>query len=233
MEDNHAYYQGEMYKGYQLVFDVDNLHIFRPKNKTDHGDKKYQIDDSEKNMLRLGRTWVDDDITSRMPAPPVSELVWIPVAEHYPDDSRQVLIREGNNIATAHWFSGTKKYNHQKEQWEDTGSMWANQHQRIFGSHIDNPTHWMDCEKLLAIPVQAEKPKTGVHENSLIRPTLGKRGWGSPLLSKKSHYFNDDLISLCGKWMYTGELEDDKHDHPDNCAACMKKRTKLVMQKGE
>lgn len=54
-----------------------------------------------------------------------------------------------------------------------------------------------------------------------------EKGWGFPLRSKKAHYFNNELVSLCGKWMFTGKLEDDKHNSPDNCKICMKKREKL------
>jgi len=54
-----------------------------------------------------------------------------------------------------------------------------------------------------------------------------KKGWGFPSNSKKAHYFFNDSISLCGKWMFTGKLEDDNHKSPDNCKACMVKREKL------
>lgn len=59
-----------------------------------------------------------------------------------------------------------------------------------------------------------------------------KAGWGYPLLGKKWHYFNNDWISLCGKWMYTGELED-RTDLGDtrNCRACTKKLEKLNKKK--
>jgi hypothetical protein len=40
-------------------------------------------------------------------------------------------------------------------------------------------------------------------------------------MSRKWHYF-DGAISLCRKWMYGGELDDTKDDHPENCAACRK-----------
>ena len=55
---------------------------------------------------------------------------------------------------------------------------------------------------------------------------IGK-GWGFPLNSKKAHYYNEDLISLCGKWMFRGRLEDDNHNSSDNCKMCMKKREQL------
>ena len=54
-----------------------------------------------------------------------------------------------------------------------------------------------------------------------------EKGWGWPGASKKAHYFNQNVMSLCGGWMFTGELEDSEHQSPDNCKSCMKKRDKL------
>jgi hypothetical protein len=53
-----------------------------------------------------------------------------------------------------------------------------------------------------------------------------KKGWGFPGLSKKAHYFDNDAICLCRKWMFTGELDDKFHDHPDNCKECVRRRLK-------
>ncbi len=53
-----------------------------------------------------------------------------------------------------------------------------------------------------------------------------KKGWGFPINSKKAHYFDGDSMSLCNRWMFLGELEDDNHDSPDNCASCKTKLTK-------
>lgn len=53
-----------------------------------------------------------------------------------------------------------------------------------------------------------------------------KRGWGWPPNTMKAHYFNGSIVSLCSKWMYAGELHDTMHDHPDNCADCVKRRNK-------
>lgn len=51
-------------------------------------------------------------------------------------------------------------------------------------------------------------------------------GWANPRPfagNGKFHYF-DEGRSLCRKWMKLGgEFEDDKDDHPDNCATCKKK----------
>lgn len=53
-----------------------------------------------------------------------------------------------------------------------------------------------------------------------------KQGWGLPGNANKAHYFKNSSISLCGKWMFTGELFDTSHEHPQNCKACMNKRKK-------
>jgi hypothetical protein len=58
-------------------------------------------------------------------------------------------------------------------------------------------------------------------------PEKATQGWGLPFNSRKAHYFNNSITSLCGKWAFGGELEDKNHEHPENCAACMKKRVKL------
>ena len=44
-------------------------------------------------------------------------------------------------------------------------------------------------------------------------------------------YFNGEPRSLCGGWLFTGELEDSQHKSPDNCKACMKKREALEGKK--
>lgn len=55
-----------------------------------------------------------------------------------------------------------------------------------------------------------------------------KQGWWWPLNSRKAHYMVEGR-SLCGRWMCFGtpsELDDDKHDSPDNCAECRRRRVK-------
>lgn len=52
------------------------------------------------------------------------------------------------------------------------------------------------------------------------------RGWGWPGFSKKAHYFIDGR-SLCGKWMYLGELEDSNHESSDNCATCKTRHARM------
>ena len=62
------------------------------------------------------------------------------------------------------------------------------------------------------------------------------KGWGFPGNSRKAHYFefegdNTGGRSLCGKWvlLFTSQdyLENNKHEHKDNCTACIKKLKKL------
>ena len=55
-----------------------------------------------------------------------------------------------------------------------------------------------------------------------------KEGWGYPLNSRKAHYFNSNR-SLCGKWgcLNSMPLENNDHDHSDNCMGCRRKRDKL------
>ncbi|RLI41370.1 hypothetical protein DRO59_07110 [Candidatus Bathyarchaeota archaeon] len=48
-----------------------------------------------------------------------------------------------------------------------------------------------------------------------------KEGWGFPLNSRKAHYFVNGR-SLCGKWLFFGELEQGNDGSPDNCAVCKK-----------
>jgi len=56
-----------------------------------------------------------------------------------------------------------------------------------------------------------------------------RKGWGFPLNSKRAHYFVDGR-SLCGKWMFFGDLEDFNDDSSDNCTACKKALKKLREQ---
>lgn len=61
----------------------------------------------------------------------------------------------------------------------------------------------------------------------VLKPKFNQvKGWGFPMLSKKAHYFEGGM-SLCRKWMFGGELEDDRHEHKQNCMACRKKLEKL------
>ena len=47
-------------------------------------------------------------------------------------------------------------------------------------------------------------------------------GWGWPLLARKAHWF-EHSISLCGKWMFLGDLNPDLESAPDDCALCTRK----------
>ena len=53
-------------------------------------------------------------------------------------------------------------------------------------------------------------------------------GWWNPepwRSTSKFHYVGLDGRSLCGRWGYlAGDIEEGKDDHPDNCAACRKKK---------
>ena len=69
--------------------------------------------------------------------------------------------------------------------------------------------------------------ETTLRSDYVRRIRMSNKGWGFPARSRKAHYFNDDPISLCGKWMFIGERFDNKHEHPDNCKPCMKKRNAL------
>lgn len=61
-------------------------------------------------------------------------------------------------------------------------------------------------------------------------PESSKRGWGWPDNSPKSHYFVGGR-SLCCRWAYFGMIEDDRHDHPNNCKLCQKKLQKSNPEK--
>lgn len=66
---------------------------------------------------------------------------------------------------------------------------------------------------------------------------MAQKGWGKPGVSRKFHYFDnspdstDKGTSLCRKFgfFFPGDdgLEDDHHDHPENCADCRKRKAKL------
>ncbi|OYD16962.1 hypothetical protein CH330_01450 [candidate division WOR-3 bacterium JGI_Cruoil_03_51_56] len=48
-----------------------------------------------------------------------------------------------------------------------------------------------------------------------------KEGWGFASNWRKAHYIINGR-SLCGKWMFLGELEQGNDDSLDNCTACKK-----------
>ncbi len=45
------------------------------------------------------------------------------------------------------------------------------------------------------------------------------RGWGSPALARKAHYFVD-AFSLCRRWAFTGFVSETDHSHAEKCSAC-------------
>jgi len=59
-----------------------------------------------------------------------------------------------------------------------------------------------------------------------------KEGWGWPFNSRKAHYFvpeePQDKIkrSLCGQWLYGGQLEQGNDESPDNCKECIRRLEK-------
>lgn len=55
-------------------------------------------------------------------------------------------------------------------------------------------------------------------------------GWSCPGNAKKWHYFNNDIVSLCRRWMFAGNTEPGQDEHPDNCKACQKAKGKLDKQ---
>lgn len=53
-------------------------------------------------------------------------------------------------------------------------------------------------------------------------------GWGWPGAARKAHYFEaGEVVSLCGKWMYTGTLTGNQGPPggPDDCKECTRRLT--------
>lgn len=71
-------------------------------------------------------------------------MTWISVKERVPDNSECVLITDGKNIGGAHYFA--KLFNPRTK--EESGPTWGNQHYRLTGGYIIEPTHWMPLESL-------------------------------------------------------------------------------------
>lgn len=53
---------------------------------------------------------------------------------------------------------------------------------------------------------------------------MALKGWARPGNAQKWHYFNDDIVSVCRKWMFAGEMDEGQDDHPDNCIQCQRKK---------
>lgn len=59
------------------------------------------------------------------------------------------------------------------------------------------------------------------------------QGWAWPLNSRKAHWFAaGSATSICGRWMFFGRREDTKHNSPDNCRECVRRREKHVGSAG-
>lgn len=55
-----------------------------------------------------------------------------------------------------------------------------------------------------------------------------REGWGWPLNARKAHYFIGS-VSLCGGWMFGGDLEEGKDQTPssiDDCRDCTRRLAK-------
>ena len=65
--------------------------------------------------------------------------------------------------------------------------------------------------------------------------TITRSGWGFPGASRKAHYFHNDVRSLCGKWLYSGQLTTNQSDakSPDDCAECRRLFDSMQKKKGE
>jgi len=51
-----------------------------------------------------------------------------------------------------------------------------------------------------------------------------EEGWGWPMRARKAHWFADNaLISLCGRWMYSGPREKSPASSKDDCTVCRRK----------
>ena len=69
---------------------------------------------------------------------------------------------------------------------------------------------------------------------STMKRPLGKTpdgsptGWWNPKpfrSTSKFHYIGQDGRALCGRWAYLrGDIEEGRDEHPDNCAACRRKK---------
>ena len=52
-------------------------------------------------------------------------------------------------------------------------------------------------------------------------------GWGWPMNAKKAHFYAEgEIISICGKWLYTGMRDGSDLSSPDDCAVCTRKKAR-------
>ena len=61
----------------------------------------------------------------------------------------------------------------------------------------------------------------------MSEPKKARQGWGWPLNSRKAHFFVG-FTALCGKFLYTGTLDEDDQATPDDCAECRRKRDAML-----
>jgi hypothetical protein len=58
--------------------------------------------------------------------------IWININKELPNSDRLVLVTNGEDIGVGYWF----------------GTMY-NQHCRLFGAYIENPTYWLNINDLI------------------------------------------------------------------------------------
>lgn len=72
--------------------------------------------------------------------------------------------------------------------------------------------------------------------NAPIR-VVDKPGWAWPMLAKKAHYFSTSGRSYCGKWLFTGELQESQsmsgQAGPEDCVACWRKASGRAGETGQ
>lgn len=70
---------------------------------------------------------------------------WINADKQKPNHSSAVLITDGKDISVAHWFNSM--FNPRTN--ETLPGDWVNQHERLTGGYIENPTYWAEIVDLL------------------------------------------------------------------------------------
>jgi hypothetical protein len=60
---------------------------------------------------------------------------------------------------------------------------------------------------------------------NVIKPA----GWGFPWNARKAHYFEvNEILSLCGRWLYFGLRNQHHGPSPDDCAECRRRLVRLA-----
>ena len=61
------------------------------------------------------------------------------------------------------------------------------------------------------------------------------KGWVQPHLARKYHWFGADDRSLCGRWAWWGQGQDDtkvgESPGPDDCVVCWKRAPRPAQRK--